>query len=189
MAVLRKGLTLEESYLVAMIQDESGIDLAEFMWEDPMASNEENLFRCWDFQYAWWRNTFAGGRPIPTPTLVIDSCGRTIGKTMSIIVRAWAFPIQHPGAEMVVTAPELIHLDPLISRIEDRIKETRLTNEMLPKHVGKGSSIALFRCRSTTVPRSSGVYPSGTGGESRGFTPCDWRWTRPRTSLSPAGSN
>ena len=172
MAIQRKGLTTEESYLVALIQDEAGIDLAELLWEDPMASNDEKIFRCWDFQYAWWRNTFAGGAPITKrPTHVIDASGRTIGKTQSIILRGWAFPIQHPGAEMVVTAPELVHLDPLVSRIEDRLKEQRITRELLPKRAGLGFKHRPFQVNFTNGAKILGRIPQRDGKGVKGLHP------------------
>lgn len=170
MAVLA-GLTDAEAYLVAILQDQSGIDLAEFMWEDPLASNKEKLFRAWDFQHAWWRDTFAQGTPVDEATLVIDSCARAVGKTQSIILRAWAFPVQHPGAEMVVTAPELVHLDPLTSRIEDRLKETRITRELLPKRVGMGFKHRPFQVNFTNGAKILGRIPQRDGKGVKGLHP------------------
>ena len=171
MAIKSVALTTEEAYLVAIIQDESGIDLAEFLWEDPLASNDEKLFRCWDFQYAWWRDTFAQGKPVKSKTLVIDSCARAVGKTQSIIVRAWAFPIQHPGAEMVVTAPELVHLDPLTSRIEDKIKETKLTRHLLPRRVGMGFKHRPFQVNFVNGTKILGRIPQRDGKGVKGLHP------------------
>lgn len=172
MAVQPIGLSVAESYLIAMIEDSAGIDLAEFMWEDQMASNEEKIFRCWDFQYAWWRNSFVAGKPLyEQPTQVIDACGRAVGKTASIILRAWAFPIQHPGAEMVITAPELIHLDPLTSRIEDRIKETRITRELLPKRVGLGFKHRPFHVNFLNGSKILGRIPQRDGRGMKGLHP------------------
>lgn len=168
---VQPGLTDAEAYLVALIQDQSGIDLAEFLWEDPMASNQEKIFRCWDFQVAWWRDTFAQGEPIDEATLVIDSCARAVGKTQSIIVRAWAFSVQAPGGEMVVTAPELVHLDPLTSRIEDRIKETRLTREMLPRRVGLGFKHRPFQVNFTNGAKILGRIPQRDGKGVKGLHP------------------
>lgn len=162
MAVTSVMLTEAECYLLALIQDESGIDLAEFMWEDPLAHNEEKIFRAWDFQHSWWRDT---------ATLLIDQCGRTVGKTASIIVRAWAFPIQHPGAEMVVTAPELVHLHPLTSRIEDRIKNTRITRELLPSGVGHGFKHRPFHVDFTNGAKILGRIPQKDGKGVKGLHP------------------
>ncbi len=158
----RKSLSDQEAYLLALIQDDSGIDLAELCWEDPMASNKEGIFRCWDFQYAWWRDM---------STLTLDQCGRAVGKTMSIIVRGWAFAMQHPGAEMVVTAPELVHLQPLTSRIEDRIKEIRLSREMLPKRVGRGFKHRPFQVDFVNQAKILGRIPQRDGKGVKGLHP------------------
>ena len=162
MAVQSVGLTEEESYLLALIKDPSGIDLAEFLWEDPIAHNKEKLFRAWDFQHSWWGDT---------STLMLDQCARTVGKTQSIILRAWSFPIQYPGSEMVVTAPELVHLDPLTSRIEDRIKETRITRELLPKGVGRGFKHRPFQVGFRNGSKIMGRIPQRDGKGVKGLHP------------------
>ena len=162
MAVHSVVLTEQESYLVALILDQSGIDLAEFLWEDTTADNEEQLFRCWDFQYSWWRDT---------ATKIIDQCARTVGKTLSIIVRSWAFPIQHPGQEMVVTAPELVHLQPLTSRIEDKIKGVRLTRELLPNRVGQGFKHRPFQIDFLNGAKTMGRIPQRDGKGVKGLHP------------------
>lgn len=162
MAVQSVGLTEEESYLVAMILDPSGIDLAEFLWEDETTSNPEKLFRAWDFQHSWWRDT---------STLMLDQCARAVGKTQSIILRGWAFSIQHPGAEMVVTAPELVHLDPLTSRIEDRIKGVRLTRELLPRGVGRGFKHRPFQVNFRNGSKILGRIPQRDGKGVKGLHP------------------
>lgn len=162
MAVQSVALTEAESYLVALIQDPAAIDLAEFLWQDPMAMNEEKIFRAWDFQVSWWRDT---------ATLLIDQCARAVGKTQSIILRGWAFPVQHPGAEMVVTAPELVHLDPLTSRIEDRIKDIRLTREMLPRGVGRGFKHRPFQVNFTNGAKILGRIPQRDGKGVKGLHP------------------
>ena len=163
MAIIpKRDLSEAEAYLLALIQDDSGIDLAELLWEDPLASNKEQIFRCWDFQYAWWRDM---------STLSIDQCGRAVGKTMSIIVRGWAFGIQHPGAEMVVTAPEAVHLQPLTSRIEDRIKEIRLTRELLPNRVGRGFKHRPFQVDFVNSAKILGRIPQRDGKGVKGLHP------------------
>lgn len=51
----------------------------------------------------------------------------------SIQLRALAFPFLHPKQEMVVTAPELNHLQPITGIIEEVFDSTRLAKEMLQK--------------------------------------------------------
>jgi hypothetical protein len=119
MAVV-EALTEEESYLIAILMDPSGVDIAEFLWQDP--NEQDNLFRCYPFQYPWYRND---------AKKQIDQCARAIGKSVGIQMRGFAFPFTNPGQEMLITAPELIHLDPVTKNIEDRLMSTRLSREML----------------------------------------------------------
>jgi intein/homing endonuclease len=46
-------------------------------------------------------------------------------------MRAFAFPYVNPGHDMLITAPELIHLDPITKNVEDRLLSTRLSRDML----------------------------------------------------------
>lgn len=55
----------------------------------------------------------------------------SLGKSMSIMARACAFPLVHPGQEMVITAPELVHLEPIVSKIEAQMYAVRLYRDML----------------------------------------------------------
>jgi hypothetical protein len=115
-------LSEEECYLWAILQDRSGLDQAEFLWYDP--SKDDGCFRAWAFQWKWWRNREA---------LQIDQCARSVGKSLSIKARGCAFPLLFPGQEMVITAPELVHLEPIVGLIEQQIQATRLTRELLPR--------------------------------------------------------
>jgi hypothetical protein len=121
MAVV-EDLSESERYLYAILEDRSGIDLAEFTWYE--ADAPDGCFRAWPFQIAWWRNQ----RP-----LQVDQCSRSVGKSLSIKVRAFAFPFCFPGQEMVITAPELVHLEPIIGLIENQLYATRLSREMIPR--------------------------------------------------------
>lgn len=115
-------LSEEECYLAALLQDESGLDIAEFSWFEP--ENDDGCFRAWPFQWAWWRTT---------EPLQIDQCARSVGKTLSITVRMFAFPFVHAGQEAVITAPELVHLEPLTQLIERRFDDCRLGREIRPR--------------------------------------------------------
>ena len=117
-----EDLTEEEAYLYAILQDESGLDQAEFSWVE--MENDDMCFRCWPFQWSWWRNPSAQQ---------IDQAGRSIGKSLSIKARAFAFPFIHSGEEMVITAPEGVHLDAITDVIETAYLNTRLGSEMLGK--------------------------------------------------------
>jgi len=121
------NLTEEEKYLAAIFDDPSGIELAEFLWVDE--EQPDRIFRCWDFQWAWYHNE---------EIFQIDQAGRSLGKSMGIQMRAFAFPFNHPGAEMLITAPELNHLRPITDKVEHMLLANRLTREMLPKQRGNG---------------------------------------------------
>lgn len=112
---------IEEKYLIALLEDFSGLDIAEFCWVD--AESEDGCWRAWDFQWAWYRNR----KP-----LQIDQCGRAVGKTNGIEMRGFAFPFNYPGQEMLITAPELNHLRPIVDKIESRLMSRRFSREMLP---------------------------------------------------------
>src|SRR4051812_24998389 len=126
MAVL-SDLTESEKYLLAILQDQSGIDQAEFCWVDD--TSRDNVFRCWDFQYPWYRTKY-----MPDGKLAkyqIDQCGRALGKSLGIEMRAWAFCFTNASKDLLITAPEYIHLDPVTRRVEDRILSARLSREFL----------------------------------------------------------
>lgn len=112
-------LSDEEACLYAIMTDESGIDAAEFLWTDER--NKDGCWRAWPFQWAWWRRR---------AMKQIDQAGRSIGKTESIIARCCVFPFIHPRQEMVLTAPQGIHLDALTERIEATFNSIRLLDEM-----------------------------------------------------------
>jgi hypothetical protein len=123
-------LTDEECYLIGLMDDPSGIDLAEFMFIDETPGKEDPCFRLWDFQWSWYRCE---------ETFQIDQAGRSLGKSMGIIMRAHAFPFCYPRQEMLITAPELNHLDPLTTKIEEKfIHGSRFSRAMLPKQKGGG---------------------------------------------------
>lgn len=63
--------------------------------------------------------------------IVVHNCARAIGKSVGIQMRAYAFPFTNAENEMLITAPEMIHLDPVTKNIEDRLMSTRLSREML----------------------------------------------------------
>lgn len=119
----------EEAYLAAILDDPSGIELAEFCWVDETPGKDDICFRVWDFQWSWYH---------ARDTYQIDQCGRSLGKSMGILMRAFAFPFNYPGQEMLITAPELNHLGPIVDKLEDKLRTTRLGNEMLPKRKGGG---------------------------------------------------
>ena len=119
----------EECYLAAILDDPSGIELAEFCWIDDTPGKDDPCFRVWDFQWTWYNHT---------ETYQIDQAGRSLGKSMGILMRAFAFPFNYPGQEMLITAPELNHLGPIVDKVEDKFLTIRLGREMLPRQKGGG---------------------------------------------------
>jgi hypothetical protein len=117
----------EEKYLLAILDGTDGIDISEFCWIDE--EQETRTFRAWDFQWPWYTTE---------DTLQIDQAGRSLGKSTGIQMRAFAFPFNYAGAEMLITAPELNHLRPLTDAVENRILASRMAREMLPKRKGNG---------------------------------------------------
>lgn len=160
MAVIER-LDEEESYLWAILSDPSGLDQAEFTWPDPQ--NEDNCFRAWDFQWRWWRNK--EGRQI-------DQCSRSVGKSQSIIVRACAFPFVNPKQEMVITAPEGVHLDAVTDKIETQITSTRLLRYMLERSRGKSAiKHKPFMINFSNGSRIMGRIPQRDGKGLKGIHP------------------
>lgn len=121
------NLTEEEKYLVAILDDPSGIELAELLWIDE--EQPTGCFRVWPYQWRWYRNE---------STYQIDHASRSMGKSVGIQMRAFAFPFHFPGQEMLITAPELNHLRPITDKVEHMLLTTRLGREMLPDRRGNG---------------------------------------------------
>lgn len=157
MTEVLENLSEDEAYLFAILSDMSGLDQAEFLWvdhssednkfcptcetardgvhiepHDDIADNQwvekypaaSGCFRAWAYQWPWWRSN---------QPLQIDQCARSVGKSLSIKVRGCSFPFLFPGQEMIITAPELVHLEPIVSLIESQMTTTRTLTEMLPR--------------------------------------------------------
>lgn len=160
MAVL-ENLSEEECFLVAILLDESGIDPAEFLWMDER--NDDNLFRCFDYQYGWYRSK---------EKLQIDQCGRAVGKSLGIQLRAFAFPFSNPAEELLITAPELIHLDPVTKYIEDRLISIRISRDMLAnKGAQRGITKRPFEAKFVNGARIIGRIPQKDGKGVKGMHP------------------
>lgn len=154
-------LTEEERYLLAILQDQSGVDPAEFLWTDDTA--DDLVFRCWDFQVPWYRCN---------DKFQIDQCARAIGKSVGMQMRAWAFAFTNPGEEMLLTAPELIHLDPVTRAVESRILSVRLSREFLKTGNGQtGFTHRPFKAEFRNGARIIGRIPQKDGRGVKGQHP------------------
>ncbi len=121
--------TEEEMYLLSILEDASGVDIAEFALRDNR--NDDGCYRLYDYQWAWFTDD---------SMYQIDHSGRSVGKSESIKLRCLAFPFAHAGHSMLITAPELNHLRPLTDEVEKYLLGCRLVSELLPD--GKGRGIA-----------------------------------------------
>ncbi len=152
-----EGLTEEECYLYAIFYDRSGLDLAEFSMVD--LENDDACFRAWPFQWKWWRDD--SGRQI-------DCAARSLGKSLSIKLRAYAFPFNYPNQEMVITAPEGVHLDAITDVVETAFMNNKLARYMLaagrsrvkhrPFHVGFNNGSRIMG----RIPQHDGKAIKGT---------------------------
>lgn len=154
-----EDLTEEEACLWAILQDVSGLDQAEFLWYAP--DEDDGCFRAWPYQWSWWRCNDA---------YQIDQCARSVGKSLSIKVRGFSFPLLFPGQEMVITAPELVHLEPIVGLIESQIYATRLTSEMMVR--GKSAvTHRPFQMNFANGARLIGRIPQRDGKGVKGIHP------------------
>ena len=157
------ALDEEECYLAALMDDPSGIDLAEAFWTDDTPGRAHRRYRLWDFQYALYWNE---------ATFQADKMARSLGKTAGIIMRACAFPLSFPGQEMLITAPELNHLSPVVDKVEEKIKAIRLLREMLPNIKGGGiRHQPQFQASFVNGSRIMGRLPQRTGIGVKGQHP------------------
>jgi hypothetical protein len=154
-------LTEEEAYLLAILTDPSGVDQAEFLWYAP-DQDHYGCFRAWPFQRKWWRSS---------DQLQIDQCARSAGKSLSIQVRACAFPILHPSQEMVITAPEGNHLQAVTDLIETRLRHNRFYSELMLANASQGITHRPFLAKFRNDSRIMGRIPQRDGRGVKGVHP------------------
>lgn len=112
-------LTPEEAALAAILLDESGVDQAEFLWDDQ--TKADLCYRLHPYQWPWWRDR---------SERQIDQCSRDVGKSESMMARVLAFPFSFPNQEMAIVTPESSHIDTIAERIEARIKRSWFYNSL-----------------------------------------------------------
>lgn len=158
-----QNLDEEERYLAALLDDPSGIDLAEFAFTDETPGREHRRWRVWDFQWPLYKraNVFQA-----------DKMARSMGKSQGLIMRACAFPLNYPGQEMLITAPELNHLGPVVDKVEEKLLGVRLLREMLPRVKGGGiKHQPQFQATFVNGARIMGRLPSRDGKGVKGAHP------------------
>lgn len=92
---------------------------------------------------------------------------RSCGKSMSIKLRAFAFPFNYPGEEMLVTAPEAIHLQAVTDNIENLYNRNKLAREMLAGQIKHRP----YHMNFTTGSRLMGRIPQRDGSGVQGMHP------------------
>lgn len=117
----------EDDYLLmAMLADP--IYCAELLGTDPGNREYGGCFTVRDYQWPMFRTAF---------NYVGHACARTVGKTESIKWKSVSHAFRRIGENLLLTAPELIHLLPLTDAVEDKIRSTRLTRDFLETRGGK----------------------------------------------------
>jgi hypothetical protein len=106
--------------LFAMLCDP--VHMAELLFTDPKNRDYSGCYHVIDYQYPLFR---------VYTNYEMKPCARSVGKTESIKARAVSHTFNRQGEDLLITAPELIHLLPLTDAIEQRIRDTRLTYEYL----------------------------------------------------------
>ena len=116
--------TEEEACLVAILQDHSGLDQAEFMWVDrsDMETGADACWRAWPFQYRWWRckdpkQIEQGARCLAEGTPVMYRTGPTEPWQWSPIedIEPGAWVLTHTGNSKQVIAVHDNGVEPTVS--------------------------------------------------------------------------
>ena len=154
-------LTEEEAFLFAVLTDDTGVDLAEFDWID--ATTAHGRFRLHDYQWPY---------ATCTDTYQADLSGRAVGKTMTVVMRAAAFPFSFPQQAMLLTAPEQNHMQPLTAAVEAKLTESWLLRQMRPgQGTGKTDGITRqphWECRFVNGARITSRLGSYNGRSVKG---------------------
>lgn len=107
-------------FLIAMLKDP--VLCPEFCWSNPNNVEYGGCYRVRDYQVKFNRidDHYAG-----------FSCARSVGKTEREIIWSFTHFFKRSKENLLITAPELLHLQPLTKQIEDRIEACRLQRECL----------------------------------------------------------
>lgn len=149
----------DDFLLYAMLCDP--IFCAELLFEDPLNHTHGGCYTVYDYQFPLFR---------PPVGYAAFPCARSVGKTESIKAKAVSHAFRRMGEDMLVTAPELIHLEALTQHIEQRITEVRLTREFLKTDNQKsGFTHKPFQVDFTDGTRIIGRIPKITGTGVKGM--------------------
>lgn len=115
----------DDFLLYGMLTDP--IYMPELAWKDPENWEYKGQYRVRDYQYIIFRLD---------DSYVIVACARSVGKTESEKARAEIHLLTRYD-NMLITAPELIHLLPLTDAVEDKIRDSILLTELLDTRGGQ----------------------------------------------------
>ena len=143
----------DDFLLMAMLCDP--IYMSELLFEDPLNHEHGGCYTVRDYQYPLFR---------PPDCYAAFPCGRSTGKTESIKARAVSHAFKRRGEDMLLTAPELIHLEALTQHVEQRLTSTRLTHDFLKRDYQKtGFTHKPFQVDFMDGTRIMGRIPRLTG--------------------------
>lgn len=160
----------DDFLLFALLTD--GVYCPELLWDD--AGNHEygGCYRVRDYQYRLFRPEL-GESPYTG-----FACGRSLGKTEGIKSQAFCHAFRRLGQDMLISAPELIHLLPLTDSIEDKMRDVRLTRDFLDVRGGQtGFQHRPFQANFMDGTKIVGRIPRQTGPQPRDariVTPTGW---------------
>jgi hypothetical protein len=122
----------DDLLLYALLTDP--VYMPEVMWRSPGNREYAGCYRVRDYQYELNRchNTLEDH---PEP-YAIFACARSVGKTESEKIHAEIHPLKSYD-NILITAPELIHLLPLTDAIEENIRDSKLLSEVLEVRGGQ----------------------------------------------------
>lgn len=144
--------------LIAMLKDP--VYCAELLFEDPKNTTYGGCYHVMDYQYPLFRYI---------QSYQIYPCARSVGKTESCKARAVTHLFRRLGEDLLITAPELIHLEGLTAPIERRIMEVRLTRDFLKTSNQKtGFTHKPFMCEVADGTKIIGRIPHQTGKGVKG---------------------
>lgn len=146
--------------LIAMLQDP--IFCAELLFDDPKNHTHGGCYVVMDYQFVLFR---------PTDNYETFPCARSVGKTESLKARSVTHAFRRVGEDLLLTAPELIHLSPLTQAVESRIISTRLTRDFLKKENQRTGIVKTpaFQVDFMDNTRIMGRIPRSTGQGVKGM--------------------
>lgn len=135
----------------------------ELLWQDAANADAGGCYRVRDYQYQLFRPELTGS------PYVGFACGRSLGKTESVKAQAFCHAFRRINMNLLIAAPELIHLLPLTDSIEDKMRNVRLTRDFLDTRGGQtGFQHRPFQANFIDGTKIVGRIPRQTGVGMKG---------------------